>query len=70
MKKSISAALFIACFATSALAQAAWYSDRVTVNDADSCPAGTYASVPSYERQDGRFVRNGWVCESLYHGGY
>jgi hypothetical protein len=68
MKKGI-AAFFLAGFATASFAQVAAYSDSVTVDNAAACPAGTYASTPSYEWQDGRFVRNGWVCESLYRGG-
>ena len=69
MKERIIAALFLAGFATASFGQIAAYSETVTVKDAESCPPGTAASVPSYERQDGRFVRNGWVCESLYRGG-
>jgi hypothetical protein len=38
----------------------------VTVGSEDACPAGTYASVPSYRWQDGQFVRDGWLCKSLY----
>lgn len=59
MKRTI-AALFLAAFATVSFAQ-----EDVTVANADSCPAGTFASVPSYAWQDGGFVRDGWLCESL-----
>lgn len=69
MSKGIIAGLFLAGFATAASAQLGTYRETVTVKDADSCPAGTAAYVPSYEWEDGRFVRNGWVCESLYKGG-
>lgn len=75
MKQRIVAALFLAGFATASLAQGAAQStpqvssnsefDTVTVQDANTCPAGFYASVPSYEWQNGHFVRNGWVCDSL-----
>jgi hypothetical protein len=41
----------------------------VVVDSAETCPAGTFASVPSYDWEDGRFVRDGWLCESLYKGG-
>lgn len=37
----------------------------VYVDSAEACPAGTFASLPSYEWEDGRFVRDGWFCESL-----
>lgn len=69
MNKRMIAGLLLAGFATTASAQLGTYRETVTVKDAESCPAGTAVSVPSYEREDGRFVRNGWVCESLYKGG-
>jgi hypothetical protein len=64
MKKLLVAAV-LAGFALSA---SAYDSDTVTVSSADDCPAGTAASVASYQWQDDHFVRNGWVCESLYTG--
>lgn len=71
MKRYVIAAFLLAGSAGASFAQAAAPADFETyvVDNADSCPAGTYASVPSYEWQDGRFVRNGWLCESLYKSG-
>ena len=76
MKQRMIAALFLAGFTTASLAQGAPQSapqgssvpefDTITVQNADSCPAGFYPSVPSYQWQDGHFVQNGWVCDSLY----
>ena len=45
-----------------------YYSDSqdVYVKDADSCPTGFIPIVRSYERQDGRFVQTGYLCQSLY----
>jgi hypothetical protein len=65
MKKLLVAAVF-AGVAVSASAYDDF--DRVTVADSADCPAGTAATVASYEWQDGHLVRNGWVCESIYSG--
>jgi hypothetical protein len=40
--------------------------NAATVPDSAGCPAGTSATVPVYEWQDGRFVSVGWKCESIY----
>jgi hypothetical protein len=64
MKKLLVAAV-LAGFALSA---SAYDSHTVTVNSIDDCPAGTAANVASYKWQDDHFVRDGWVCESLYTG--
>ena len=40
----------------------------VIVESDQACPAGTAPSVPSYSWDDGRFVRDGYLCESLYKG--
>jgi molybdopterin biosynthesis enzyme len=64
MKKLIAAVLAGAALSTSAHAL-----DAVTVANFADCPAGTAATVPVYEWQDGRFVRVGWKCESVYSGG-
>jgi hypothetical protein len=70
MKTRIIAALFLTGFAGTAFAQSAAYGyEPVVVDNPDMCPAGMDAVAPSYEWRDGRFVRNGWVCESLYGGG-
>lgn len=79
MKQRIVAALFLAGFASASLAQGAQSApastpqgssvpefDTVIVQNADSCPAGFYPSVPSYTFQDGHLVQNGWACDSLY----
>jgi hypothetical protein len=58
-------AAILAGVAVSASAQDA----DVFVDSAEACPGGTFPSVPSYHWQDGRFVRDGWLCESLYKGG-
>jgi hypothetical protein len=55
--------LATAAFSASAL-------DRnVTVELDEACPAGTAQGVPTYSWEGGRFVRDGWVCETLYRGG-
>jgi hypothetical protein len=56
-------AAILAGVAVSASAQ-----DRVIVKQGEACPAGTTQSVPSYTWKDGRLVRDGTVCESLYKG--
>lgn len=40
----------------------------VIVESAEACPAGYAPSVPSYRLEDGRFVRDGYLCESLHKG--
>jgi hypothetical protein len=57
-------AAILAGIAFSASAQDA----DVVVESAEACPSGTAASVPSYRWEDGRFVNDGWLCESLYKG--
>ncbi|HWM42648.1 MAG TPA: hypothetical protein VNP36_09450 [Burkholderiales bacterium] len=32
------------------------------------CPAGTLSKGPSYRFEQGRFVREGWVCASFQQG--
>ena len=47
----------------------AWAQDAdVIVESNEACPAGTAPSVPSYAWEDGRLVRDGYLCESLYKG--
>jgi hypothetical protein len=58
--------LVAAALAGFALSAAAYDSDTVTVSSTDDCPAGTAATVASYKWQDHHFVRNGWVCKSIY----
>jgi hypothetical protein len=59
-------------FAALILAGAAFSSSAqdtpVVVGPDQACPAGTATHVPSYTWQDGRFVRDGWLCESIYKG--
>jgi len=73
--KRIIAALLLASITGAALAQATESSGPTSpyaedqdliVKDRDSCPAGYYPSVPSYAWQNGGFVQNGYLCESLY----
>jgi hypothetical protein len=33
-----------------------------------ACPAGTVSKGPSYRFEDGRFVREGWVCAEFQQG--
>lgn len=65
--KRIIAALFLTGFAAASFAQATSYSDSedVIVKNGEACPAGYFALVPSYEWQDGHFVRTGELCENL-----
>ena len=53
----------IAALLLSSLALSASASDlgRDAVLNAEDCPAGTDASA-FYKWQEGRFVRDGWVC--------
>jgi hypothetical protein len=57
-------AAILAGIAFSASAQDA----DVFADSAEACPAGTAPAVPSYSWEDGRFVQEGWLCESLYKG--
>ena len=79
MKKHLIAALLLAGITGAAFAQATdpygptspYAEDQdLIVKDRDSCPAGYHPSVPSYAWQNGGFVQNGYLCESLYkdHG--
>lgn len=61
MKHAV-AILLLAVPASISFAQSSNQSGRVTVTNAQDCPAGTNAS-PYYARQNGKFVRNGWICE-------
>jgi hypothetical protein len=45
-----------------ALSASAYDFGRETVANPQACPPDTEASV-HYKWQDGRFVRDGWVCE-------
>ena len=40
----------------------------VYAKDAQSCPTNFIPIVRSYERQDGRWVETGYLCQSLYRG--
>ena len=57
--RKIAAALLLSSFALSA---SAYELRQNTVSDPQACPAGTEASA-HYKWQNGRFVRDGWVCE-------
>ena len=57
--RKIATALILSGFALSA---SALDFGRDTVANPQACPAGSDAS-PNYKWQNGRFVRDGWVCE-------
>lgn len=57
-------ALILACTAFSAAASAG--EPDIVVGLEQACPAGTISKSLSYRWQDGRFVRDGRVCESLH----
>jgi hypothetical protein len=57
-------AAVLACTAFSASASAR--EPDVVVGLEQACPTGTISSGLSYRWDDGRFVRDGRVCESLY----
>jgi hypothetical protein len=54
------AATLLASLALSASAQD---NGREIVADPKACPAGTTDVSAYYKRLNGRFVRDGWVCE-------
>ena len=56
MKRTI-ATLFIVAISSASFAQ--------PVASPHECPAGTTAVHANYTWQDGRFVRDGWVCEKI-----
>ena len=69
--KRFAAASLVVLTAASCAAQGEappYYSDwqDVYVKDADSCPMGFIPIVRSYERQNGRWVQTGYLCQSLY----
>jgi hypothetical protein len=64
--KRIIAALFVAAFATASFAQAPHGLGRAAVADPQDCPPGTTSVHPNYKWQDGRFLRDGWVCEVIH----
>ena len=51
-------ALMLAVVAFSASARDA----DVIVGVDQACPGGTLSTGPAYHFEDGRFVRDGWVC--------
>ena len=38
---------------------------HVIVRVEQACPSGLVSKGPSYRFENGRFVREGWVCEDL-----
>jgi hypothetical protein len=60
--RRIIAALFLAAFASASFAQISDDSGRTHVANPQDCPADTDIHA-YYKWQDGRFVRDGWVCE-------
>lgn len=67
MKLKYSLPLVAAILAASTFPASAQDPD-VFADSAEACPAGYTELVPSYRWEDGRFVRDGVVCESLYGG--
>jgi hypothetical protein len=61
-------ALFAAVLAAVASSASAHVAD-VIVAPEEACPAGTFPSIPAYNWKDGRFVLDGWVCESPHKRG-
>jgi hypothetical protein len=45
---------------------AAKTSDTFIVSDPVSCPMGYGPTGSSYEWSEGRFVFEGWICQSIY----
>ena len=62
--KRILAALFLAALANASFAQAAKDTSEAHVANPQDCPAGT-STQAYYKWQDGRFVRDGWVCQRI-----
>jgi hypothetical protein len=58
-------ALLAAVLAGVAFSASAQDADVIVGRD-EACPAGTFPSLPYYSWEDGRLVRDGLVCESLY----
>jgi hypothetical protein len=56
------AILLLAASTTLAVAQSRDHFGRLTVPQAQDCPAETTASA-YYAFQDGMFMRRGWICE-------
>jgi len=66
MKRLVSAVLLVAPVSLYAAAHDSPWS---IAPDAASCPAGTAATGgPSYAWNDGRFVFEGYICQSIYRG--
>jgi hypothetical protein len=57
-------ALFAALLASAGFSAAAQDAD-VMVKPNEACPPRTALSVPAYSWKDGRFVLDGWLCQSL-----
>jgi hypothetical protein len=57
-------ALFAAVLASVGFSASAQDAD-VIVGAKEACPPRTILSVPSYRWKDGRFVLDGWLCQSL-----
>jgi hypothetical protein len=68
MKRSLIAAAFVTAFASTAFAQetANGSGNYVIVEEGETPPAGYAPLVPSYKWEDGRFVRDGEVYQSLH----
>jgi hypothetical protein len=60
--KRVFTSLGLTLFASIPFAQSATHAERITVAAPQDCPANTTANV-NYERQNGRLVRNGWICQ-------
>jgi hypothetical protein len=63
--KRILATLLLAASASTLVAQTAPASGRVMVEDPKHCPPQTTSVYANYRLQEGRFVRDGWVCDKI-----
>jgi hypothetical protein len=70
MKHRIIAAAFLTAFAGAAFAQevANPTADFIVVEEGAAPPAGYAPVVPSYKWENGRFVRDGELYQSLHNG--
>jgi hypothetical protein len=60
--KHVVAIALLGLFSTISFAQSRDHFGRLTVPDAQDCPAST-TPMAYYTFQDGMFMRRGWICE-------
>jgi hypothetical protein len=70
MKQRIIAAAFLTAFAAAAFAQetASANAEYIIVENGDAPPVGYAPVVPSYKWENGRFVQDGELYQSLHDG--